>query len=173
MRDVGPTGYGVRRMDGCRAGRTPCRHRATLQRDSRSSPAALNARLTIDGNRREACGFYRSIFGFDFAGFQTHADGPPEMSDTEGAGDFVLHLALPMGSSGFMGADWSPRADSPLVAENDFSIGLEDRSREHCESVFAGGRSGDDAASEDVLGHVFRELHRPVCRPPDDQLPAA
>lgn len=98
---------------------------------------ALNIHLTFDGNCQEAFDFYRSVFGIEFAEFQTYADGPPEMSETEGAADLVMHVALPMGSSVLMGADWSPHAGAPLMAGNNFSIGLEGRNREHCESVFA------------------------------------
>ena len=98
---------------------------------------ALNIHLTFDGNRREACGFHRSVLGVEFARSQTSADGPADVSETKGIGNLVMHLALPMGSSVLMGADWSPPADSPLVAGNDFSIGHESRRREHCESVFA------------------------------------
>jgi len=40
---------------------------------------SLNPYLTFDGNCREAFEFYRSVFGGDFAAFQTFGDGPPDM----------------------------------------------------------------------------------------------
>ena len=117
--------------------RPPWRRRKSVHRDARRCRVALNINLTIDGNCREAIDFCRSDVGIEFAEFQTSADGPAEVLETEGTGNLVIRLALPLGSSVLMDADSSPAAGSPHLARNHFSIGLEGRSREHCESVSA------------------------------------
>ena len=108
---------------------------------------ALNMHLTFDGNCREAFELYRSVFGGEFAELMTYADGPPEMSRTDGAEALVMHVSLAMGSSVLMGADRSPGFTPALVVGNNFSIGIEGRSREHCDDVFgrlsAGGEVTD------------------------------
>ena len=98
---------------------------------------ALNMHLTFDGNCREAFDFYRSVFGGEFTEMQTYANGPPELSQVDGAEDLVMHVSLPMGASVLLGADGSPESVPTLVVGNNFSISVEGQSREHCDDVFA------------------------------------
>lgn len=98
---------------------------------------ALNMHLTFDGNCREAFDYYRSVFGGEFGALQSYADGPPDMSQVDGAETLTMHVSLPMGSSMLMGADRSPQLSPTLIVGNNFSIAVEARSRDHCDEVFA------------------------------------
>ena len=97
---------------------------------------ALNTYLTFDGNCREAFEFYRSVFGGEFAEFQTFGDGPPDMPVSDEEKDRVLHVALPIGSSVLMGSDtWS--IGPPHAVGNNFSLSIEVESREQCDELCA------------------------------------
>ena len=97
---------------------------------------ALNTYLTFDGNCREAFEFYRSVFGGEFASFQTFGDGPPDMPVSDEEKGRVMHVALPMGSSVLMGSD-SSSFGPPLSVGNNFSLSIETESREQCDELFA------------------------------------
>ena len=97
---------------------------------------ALNTYLTFDGNCREAFEFYRSVFGGEFAEFQTFGDGPPDMPLSEEEKSRVMHVALPFGSSILMGSD-SSRFGPPLAVGNNFALSIEVVSREQCDERFA------------------------------------
>lgn len=76
---------------------------------------ALNTYLTFDGNCREAFEFYRSVFGGEFASFQTFGEGPPDMPVSDAEKSRVMHVSLPIGSSVLMGSD-SSSFGPPVVA---------------------------------------------------------
>ena len=97
---------------------------------------SLNIYLTFDGNCREAFEFYRSVFGGDFAAFQTFADGPDDMPVGEEEKANVMHVSLPIGDSVLMGSDNSSFGP-PLSIGNNFSVSIVGQSREHCDEVFA------------------------------------
>ena len=96
----------------------------------------LNTYLTFDGNCREAFEFYRSVFGGEFADFQTFGDGPPDMPVSEEEKGRVMHVSLPIGGSVLMGSD-SSSFGPPLAVGNNFSLSIEVTSREQCDELFA------------------------------------
>jgi PhnB protein len=97
---------------------------------------SLSTYLTFDGNCREAFEFYRSVFGGDFADFQTFGDGPPDMPVSEEEKGRVMHVSLPIGGSVLMGSD-SSSFGPPLAVGNNFSLSIEVTSREQCDELFA------------------------------------
>ena len=97
---------------------------------------ALNTYLTFDGNCREAFEFYRSVFGGEFAEFQTFADGPADMPVSDEEKGRVMHVAVPIGSSILMGSD-SSSFGPPLTVGNNFSLSIDAESREQCDELFA------------------------------------
>ena len=132
---------------------------------------ALNTYLTFDGNCREAFEFYRSVFGGEFAEFQTFGDGPPDMPISDAEKDRVMHVALPIGSSVLMGSD-SSSFGPPLAVGNNFSLSIDAESRERCDELFAklsAGGVGHHAAAGPVLGVVLRSVRRPVRRQLDGE----
>lgn len=97
---------------------------------------SLSTYLTFDGNCHEAFEYYRSVFGGDFASFQTFGDGPPDMQVSDAEKDLVMHAALPVGSSILMGSD-KASFGPPLAIGNNFSISIEATGREQCDELFA------------------------------------
>ena len=97
---------------------------------------ALSTYLTFDGNCREAFEFYRSIFGGEFAMFQTFGQGPEDMPVSEEEKERVMHVALPIGSSTLMGSD-SSSFGPPLSVGNNFSLSIDAEGRQQCDELFA------------------------------------
>ena len=98
---------------------------------------SLNVYLHFNGNCREVFEFYRSIFGGDFAIFQTFADGPGEMGVAEDDMDKVMHVTYPIGSSVLMGSDVPSPFGPPPTQGNNFSISYAVSSREEADGLFA------------------------------------
>jgi len=97
---------------------------------------SLNIYLTFDGNCREVFDFYQSVFGGDFAAYQTFDDGPPEMKASAAGKDRIMHVSLPVGASMLMGSDTMPDSAEPLIVGTNFSISVVGESKEHCDEVF-------------------------------------
>ena len=126
---------------------------------------SLTIYLHFDGNCREIFEFYRSIFGGDFAIFQTFADGPGDMGVAEDDMDKVMHVTYPIGSSVLMGSDVPSPFGPPPTQGNNFSISyavVEQRRGRWTFRQVVGRRTGFDADERDVLGLVFRFVNRQV-----------
>lgn len=96
----------------------------------------LNTYLNFDGNCREAFDFYRSVFGGEFAIFQTFGDAPNEYQPPAGDQDKVMHVSFPIGDNILMGSDIPANMGMTLVSGNNFSISVSPDSRQHAESLF-------------------------------------
>ena len=96
---------------------------------------SLNIYLTFDGNCREAFDFYRSVFGGDFAIFQTFREGPPDLGVPDADKDRVMHVSLPVGSSTLMGSDTAEGCGGPVIVGSNFSISIVGQSKPHCDDV--------------------------------------
>ncbi len=98
---------------------------------------SLNPYLDFDGNCREAFEFYRSVFGGEYAIFQTFADGPDDMPPMpDEVKQQVMHVSLPVGESVLMGSDSPPWGDGPPLVGSNFSITYSAESREQADEVF-------------------------------------
>ena len=98
---------------------------------------SLSVYLNFNGECREAFEFYRSVFGGEFAAYETFGDGPDDILVPEDERGRVMHVSLPVGGSVLMGSDtpsWSPE---PTVAGNNFSISYAPSSREETDELFA------------------------------------
>lgn len=94
----------------------------------------INTYLTFNGECREAFEFYRSVFGGEFAAFQTFADAPAEMSIPEDKKNLVMHVSLPIGASTLMGSD-NPFGQ-PVAMGTNFAVSVMPDSREKCDELF-------------------------------------
>ena len=97
---------------------------------------SLNIYLTFDGNCREAFDFYKSVFGGEYAAFQTFGDGPPDMGVTGVDKDKIMHVSLPVGSSTLMGSDTTQDSAGTLIVGTNFSVSIVGESKDHCDNVF-------------------------------------
>ncbi len=98
---------------------------------------SLNIYLHFNGNCREVFEYYRSIFGGDFAIYQTFRDGPNDMGVPDDELDNVMHVTYPIGSSVLMGSDVPSIYGDPPVQGNNFSISHQPESKEKADELFA------------------------------------
>ncbi len=96
----------------------------------------LSIYLNFKGNCREAFEFYRSVFGGEFAIFETFRNGPPDMGVPEDELDNIMHVSYPIGSSVLMGSD-TPDRFGPTEMGNNFSISYSSQSRAEADALFA------------------------------------
>lgn len=106
----------------------------------------LSIYLNFNGDCRAAFDFYRSVFGGDFAIFQTFRDMPPsdDMSVPEGELDNVMHVSYPIGSSVLMGSDMPSTMGPPVKFGNNYSVSFIPESREEADRVFAALSEGGE-----------------------------
>ena len=97
----------------------------------------LNIYLNFNGECRDAFEFYRSVFGGEFAIFQTFRNGPPDMGVPEGELDNVMHVSYPIGSSVLMGSDMPSSMGPPPLVGGNYSISFSPESRDEADRVFA------------------------------------
>jgi PhnB protein len=68
--------------------------------------AQINPHINFNGNAEEAFGFYRSVFGGEFAKIMRFKDlSSPEFSVSENEANKIMHIALPIGKSVLMAND--------------------------------------------------------------------
>ena len=97
----------------------------------------LSIYLNFNGECRDAFEFYRSVFGGEFAIFQTFRAAPPDTGVPEGEMDNVMHVSYPVGSSVLMGSDIPSSMGGPPVVGNNYSISFIPESRDEADRVFA------------------------------------
>ncbi len=106
----------------------------------------IHAHVLFPGHTEEAFGFYRSVFGGEFARFMRMSDLPENpdrpLSDTEARK--ILHISLPIGASGMlMGSDVGEQfAGEALVTGNRYTLSLQTGSREEADRLFHGLSAG-------------------------------
>ena len=102
----------------------------------------LNIYLSFDGNCLEAFGFYKTVFGGDFAFTQKYGDlpsipGMPALSPDDK--EKIENICLPLDDGMIlMGSDTLEAFGQKLVTGNNFTIYLEAESMEEAERVFNG-----------------------------------
>src|SRR5436190_10930101 len=68
--------------------------------------ALINPHMNFNGNAEEAFGFYRSVFGGEFAKIIRFKDlASPEFPVAEKEENKIMHIALPIGKSMLMAND--------------------------------------------------------------------
>jgi PhnB protein len=100
--------------------------------------ATINPYLNFDGNCEEAFNFYKSIFGGEFQTIMRFKDAPLNSMPNDGSdGNWLLHVALPIGKVGgiLMGSD-RPKS-FPMGARNDsFSVSVDTESEAEARKLF-------------------------------------
>ncbi len=105
--------------------------------------------LNYTGQAEEAFNFYKSVFGTEFlGGIMRHGDVPamegmPELDSA--AKQMIMNVQLPItGGLVIMASDIFPGMGDPVVAGNNFSIGVHPDTREEAVRIFtelsAGGK---------------------------------
>jgi len=105
--------------------------------------ASVNPYLNFEGNCEEAFNFYKSIFGGEFQTIMRFKDAPPNSMPNDGSdGEWLLHVALPIGKGGsiLMGSD---RPKSYPGAKGDvFSVSVSADSEAEARKIFEGLSTG-------------------------------
>lgn len=105
--------------------------------------ATINPHINFNGNAEEAFGFYRSIFGGEFARvvrFREMASAEFEVSEKEA--NKIMHIALPIGPNLLMGNDVPEFMGRTNENENRSKISVSVESREEADRVFRGLSAG-------------------------------
>ena len=96
--------------------------------------AELNPYRNLDGTWKEACHFYKIVFGGEFLGEIHKMKDIPGMEIPEEAKNRIMHVALPVGNDLLMGSDVFP--GQPFVQGNNNYISLFPESREEADRLF-------------------------------------
>jgi PhnB protein len=110
--------------------------------------AQINPHILFRGNTEEAFGFYRSVFGGEYAMLMRLKDLPvdPDNPVSETEANKILHIALPIGKSDvLMGSDVAEQfMDQELVTGNRYTISISAETKEEADRLFnqlsAGGQ---------------------------------
>src|SRR5687767_9654505 len=102
--------------------------------------AIINPYLNFNGTTEEAFNFYKSVFGGEFATFQRMKDMPADVPGcdqlTEGDGEKVMHVALPIGPGNvLMGTDVLDSQGHSLTVGNNFSITVSTENKEEADNL--------------------------------------
>jgi PhnB protein len=114
--------------------------------------ANINPYLSFNDNCEEAFNFYKSVFGGEFLRIVRFKDMRCDQPMTEGEGEKIMHVALPIGKTVLMASD-TPAACGALTIGTNVSISINAESEEEATRLFNGLSTG---------GKVIMALHRAV-----------
>ena len=101
--------------------------------------ALINPHINFNGNAEEAFNFYKSVFGGEFTRIIRFKDlSNPELPIGEKEANKIMHIALPVGSSGLMGNDVPEFMGRTNENENRSKIAISAESREEADKLFSG-----------------------------------
>jgi PhnB protein len=104
----------------------------------------INPYLNFPGNAEEAFTFYRSVFGGEFAMVQRFKDVTPPGKLSAEDGEKMMHIALPLGSSGnvLMATDALEEMGHKYIPGNNFYLSIHTDNREEADKLFNGLSEG-------------------------------
>ncbi|MBK8561979.1 MAG: VOC family protein [Saprospiraceae bacterium] len=109
--------------------------------------ASINPYLNFNGNCEAAFNLYKSVFGGEFQMFSRFGDMPSSEEPMPASEvNKILHVALPIGSSGnvLMGSDCPPEFPNGIQG-NLFNISVNTDSKEEADRIFSGLSEGGNA----------------------------
>lgn len=98
--------------------------------------ATINPYLSFKDNCEEAFGLYRSVFGGEFGMVMRVKDLDLGVPVPDGAGDLILHMALPVGGNLLMGSDCPEGFGPPLEQGNNYSVSVGVESKEEADRIY-------------------------------------
>jgi PhnB protein len=103
---------------------------------------SLNPYLNFNGTCEEAFNFYKSVFGGEFTSIQRFKETPNQEQMSEAEGEWIIHVALPIGPKDtLMGSD-SPSAMGKVMPGNNVQLSLSTESSEETDRIFNGLSAG-------------------------------
>ena len=97
----------------------------------------LNPYLNFNGNTEEAFNHYKSVLGGEFAMLMRFKDTPGCENMPEVEQNYIMHIALPVGSNVIMGTD-VPKSMPQVSFGSNMSLCLSVDSREEADRIFNG-----------------------------------
>ena len=105
--------------------------------------AQINPHINFNGNAEEAFGFYKSVFGGEFAKIVRFKDlSSPEYPIPENEADKIMHIALPIGKNILMANDVPTNMGQVNENENRSKISVSTESKEEADKLFNGLSAG-------------------------------
>ena len=105
--------------------------------------AQFNPYLNFPGTTEEAFNLYKSVLGGEFITIQRFKDAPNGDKHPPGAGDKIMHIALPIGNGNvLMATDALESMGFSLKEGNNFYICINPDSKEDAERIFNGLSEG-------------------------------
>ena len=105
--------------------------------------AQINPHINFNGNAEEAFGFYKSVFGGEFAKIVRFKDlSSPEYPIPENEADKIMHIALPIGKNILMANDVPESMGPTNENENRSKISVSAESKEEADKIFNGLSAG-------------------------------
>jgi len=105
--------------------------------------AQINPHINFNGNAEEAFGFYKSVFGGEFAKIVRFKDlSSPEYPIPENEADKIMHIALPIGKNILMANDVPESMGPTNENENRSKISVSAESKEEADKLFNGLSAG-------------------------------
>ena len=103
----------------------------------------INPHINFNGNAEEAFGFYKSVFGGEFAKIVRFKDlSSPEYPIPENEADKIMHIALPIGKNILMANDVPESMGPTNENENRSKISVSAESKEEADKLFNGLSAG-------------------------------
>lgn len=101
--------------------------------------ATIHPHVNFNGNAEEAFGFYKSVFGGEFANITRFKDvAGPEFQVSEQEANKLMNIALPIGSTMLMGNDVPEFMGKTNEHENRSKIVIIPENREEADKLFNG-----------------------------------
>jgi PhnB protein len=100
--------------------------------------ATINPYLNFNGNCEEAFNFYKAVFGGEFQNIQRFKEAPSEGHLLENEGEWLIHVALPIGTDTILMGSDSPSAMGKVTTGNNFHISIQTESDGETDKVFNG-----------------------------------
>lgn len=116
--------------------------------------ALINPYIHFNGNAEEAFGFYKSIFGGEYAALLRYKDlSSPEFQVPETDANRLMHIVLPTGkNSALMGSDVLEMIGHVTENDNRNTIFINAESREEADKLFDGLSEGGKVEMPIALG---------------------
>jgi len=98
---------------------------------------AINPYLTFNGNTEEAFGFYKSVFGGEFASVLRFKDTDEAAKLPAEDQEKIMHISLPIGTGNIlMGTDTLQSLGHPKVAGDNFTLSIYAESEAEADELF-------------------------------------
>jgi PhnB protein len=102
----------------------------------------INPYLNFNGNCEEAFKFYKSVFGGEFLSFSRFKDVPPNDHLPASEGEWIMHVALPIGGDALLMGSDSPSTMGQVNNGNNFFISIQTDNETETRVLFDGLSAG-------------------------------